>query len=432
MSEQSAEFNDERMNTRYGVLLEQYRSAGPSPLLERVWAQEFPGYQLAEYNTLVAASAPADVLAGITSLFNQWLGTDHRAIGASDEAGKALVTHLGVWATARFLRSQGLRLDSADGIARVPRLSDLESAFLAAAELGEALVLECVSAAGRSDVRVGNLVTDTEEVQLGVQGPAQVYRMEIHRKLMSHVAGSEHVPSDALLRSQLQRYERRTGHSLIVVVNERPDVAAALRQGLNVGVVSRVDQSGLGSIEAWIQDLRSQVHAISRMVIGPQDEPPPKVRVSDPPVVFVSYASKNRQHRQALDRYTQGDVTANHYKLWIDDQIDTGDDWEPRIMEGLAKCSVAVLLMTPDFFGREFIVKKELPALAHRKALGEVTVLPIMVELCRPMPPVDQWQIHPSRSDELLSDGVVPAKAWMDVAQKLADAAAKHSNAPTP
>lgn len=57
MSEQSAEFNDERMNTRYGVLLEQYRSAGPSPLLERLWAQAFPGYRLDEYNTLFAAIA---------------------------------------------------------------------------------------------------------------------------------------------------------------------------------------------------------------------------------------------------------------------------------------------------------------------------------------------------------------------------------------
>lgn len=61
--------------------------------------------------------------------------------------------------------------------------------------------------------------------------------------------------------------------------------------------------------------------------------------------------------------------------------IEWGDDWEIEIINGLSKCEFAIVVLSENFFGREW-TEKELNFLLERKnALGQKLILPILYKV---------------------------------------------------
>jgi len=55
--------------------------------------------------------------------------------------------------------------------------------------------------------------------------------------------------------------------------------------------------------------------------------------------------------------------------IWSDEKIKSGQDWQQKIGDAIARARVALLLITPEFFASEFIQNEELPKIlkSHRE-----------------------------------------------------------------
>jgi hypothetical protein len=68
--------------------------------------------------------------------------------------------------------------------------------------------------------------------------------------------------------------------------------------------------------------------------------------------------------------------------VWTDRDIGAGEDEHENIKDALRNTSVALLLISADFFGSEFIQKEDIPRLLVRQEGGELRIVPITVAEC--------------------------------------------------
>ena len=92
--------------------------------------------------------------------------------------------------------------------------------------------------------------------------------------------------------------------------------------------------------------------------------------------VFISHASKDKldyveQLKNALDKL--------NIKIFYDkDSIKWGDKWKQRILEGVASSEFAIIVISENFFGREW-TEKELDELLNRENdSGQKIILPLL------------------------------------------------------
>lgn len=68
--------------------------------------------------------------------------------------------------------------------------------------------------------------------------------------------------------------------------------------------------------------------------------------------------------------------------VWDDRQISAGNDWLPEIERAINAAQIAILLISADFLGSEFILGKEVPQLIqHRKNKG-LRIIPLIFKIC--------------------------------------------------
>jgi TIR domain len=72
-----------------------------------------------------------------------------------------------------------------------------------------------------------------------------------------------------------------------------------------------------------------------------------------------------------------GTITA-----WSDQQIEPGSKWFGDIKVALAKTSVAVMLVSPDFLDSDFIHEHELGPLLKEAETGGVKILWVLIRDC--------------------------------------------------
>jgi hypothetical protein len=97
--------------------------------------------------------------------------------------------------------------------------------------------------------------------------------------------------------------------------------------------------------------------------------------------VFISYS---RQDKRFLDDlliqlkpYVRTGITA-----WSDRQIQPGSQWFDEIKAALARSSVAVMLVSPNFLGSDFIHEHELGPLLRDAEAGGVRILWVLIRDC--------------------------------------------------
>ncbi len=93
--------------------------------------------------------------------------------------------------------------------------------------------------------------------------------------------------------------------------------------------------------------------------------------------VFISYAHEDAVWKKRLVEMLA--PVKDRIRLWEDERIEAGSDWERDIQSALARAKVAVLLVTPAFLDSEYIEKVELPALLKAADEEGVKILCVAV-----------------------------------------------------
>ena len=96
--------------------------------------------------------------------------------------------------------------------------------------------------------------------------------------------------------------------------------------------------------------------------------------------LFLSYAHSDQTAKakflHLLSEYLRI-AQGVDFKLWQDVEILPGQDWDAEIQKALDSCDAGILLVSPAFLGRDYIVKFEMPKLMAKG------VVPVMLEPIR-------------------------------------------------
>ena len=141
-------------------------------------------------------------------------------------------------------------------------------------------------------------------------------------------------------------------------------------------------------------------------------------------MVFVCYGHRNGKAR---DKFRTMFSPLRHYGSYMDSsdqEIEAGDLWKKVILEFLEKATVAVLLVTAEFFESEFIRKVELPYLLKKHKEGSLIIVwvPVSPSLHEetPLGPL-QAALPAGKTIKEMPKGERDA-AWKKVCQKVKDA----------
>ena len=77
--------------------------------------------------------------------------------------------------------------------------------------------------------------------------------------------------------------------------------------------------------------------------------------------VFVSYSHKDKEWLEKFSAVLAPDIRNGRVDYWDDRELQPGDPWYAKILNGIGTARVAVLLVSPNFLASRFIMEEELP-----------------------------------------------------------------------
>lgn len=84
-----------------------------------------------------------------------------------------------------------------------------------------------------------------------------------------------------------------------------------------------------------------------------------------PQHLFISYSRKDSAYAQRLKDH----LRQNGLQVWIDDQIEHGDQWFNQINDAIKTCAAFLVIMSPDAEGSEWVQKEVLLAKRYQKPI---------------------------------------------------------------
>jgi len=153
-----------------------------------------------------------------------------------------------------------------------------------------------------------------------------------------------------------------------------------------------------------------------------------KLKVEDiPDQVFICYSHKDKRWLDDLQTHLKPYVRNGSVKAWSDKQITTGSKWFAEIETALASTKVAVLLVTADFLGSDFIHENELGPLLKKAKEGKVSIIWVPVGSCAyKETPLKDYQAA-GDPDKPLAAMKKPDrdKAWVTICEKIKKAVSR-------
>ena len=86
--------------------------------------------------------------------------------------------------------------------------------------------------------------------------------------------------------------------------------------------------------------------------------------------VFVSYSHKDKKWLEKFSAVLAPDIRNGRVDYWDDRELQPGDPWYAKILDGIEAARVAVLLVSPNFLASRFIMEEELPEILAARAEG--------------------------------------------------------------
>jgi hypothetical protein len=98
--------------------------------------------------------------------------------------------------------------------------------------------------------------------------------------------------------------------------------------------------------------------------------------------VFISYSHNDERSRGELEMHLKPYLRSGTITAWSDRQIQAGSKWLSEIKAALARTSVAVMLVSPDFLASDFIHEHELGPFLKEAEAGGVRILSVLIRDC--------------------------------------------------
>ena len=387
---------------RYGQVLAQYqqRVAGRDCPVARRW-QAATGSSLADFPGWLARQLPLPALvAVITVLSTPPAKTDH---ASEVEPGAEVLLQMALLALVRWLAQHyATALQSAAGyLLHLPKLQDTVLALLVACRCGVAvhLAVRYDSKEGEQLV-VTNLITDYEETQVNEKGVQDNIDTERKRLLMAQSVMNRLFPADSPLVGQrlpdehlkafVDHATERGLTPIVVLAWHQAEVARDIEHRWGVRTALRGDPAKAQADDpqraAALQfaDAGQQVEpyfdALARLLrrAPVATAPAPSTK----PLIFISYARENLALQQRLCTFLRQHRAS--VSTWTDQDLQAGERWQQGLLDKLAGCQVAVLLLSADFNDSGFIEEHEMPEIQRRHGAGQLQVVPVMAGPCKP------------------------------------------------
>lgn len=90
--------------------------------------------------------------------------------------------------------------------------------------------------------------------------------------------------------------------------------------------------------------------------------------------VFVSYSHKDKEWLEKFSAVLAPDIRNGRVDYWDDRELQSGDPWYSKILDGIDAARVAVLLVSPNFLASRFIMEEELPRILAARGDG-ITII---------------------------------------------------------
>lgn len=188
-----------------------------------------------------------------------------------------------------------------------------------------------------------------------------------------HLAMQENILRDS--EDDVVNYARRAGFDV-----EGDDILHSQYAGA-VSIVKATKP--LFTPEVELEPLVKTDPTLEKLSVVQQAEAQITGTASDKPsMLFISYAREDMVWCQRILKYLQPAVDGGKLRIWVDEHIKLGEVWEPELEARLNESSLALLLVTPSFLVSDYIKSKELPWLLHRRALGKLHAIPVLIEPC--------------------------------------------------
>jgi len=98
--------------------------------------------------------------------------------------------------------------------------------------------------------------------------------------------------------------------------------------------------------------------------------------------VFISYSHNDKVWLNKLQTMLKPLMRNQTISVWDDTRMQAGVKWKEEIATALARASVAVLMVSPDFLASDFIADHELPPLLDAALKEGVKIIWIPIAYC--------------------------------------------------
>jgi len=122
--------------------------------------------------------------------------------------------------------------------------------------------------------------------------------------------------------------------------------------------------------------------------------------------VFVSYAREDKKwldldYRFNLIPFLVESLKRQNVVFWFDKDLRPGDEFRAHIEAEIDQSQIAILIVSQAFLNSEFIEKYEMSRIVDRTKLGQMIIVPVLVEPC-------DWSEYPVLADRQMVPGAMP------------------------
>jgi hypothetical protein len=98
--------------------------------------------------------------------------------------------------------------------------------------------------------------------------------------------------------------------------------------------------------------------------------------------VFISYSHQDTPEKNALEKHLYPREFRNLVRYWSDSSVEPGSDWAQKIQAALDESTIAVCLLSKDYFASPFISRVELPQILKYRDQGRLTIISVILAPC--------------------------------------------------